>query len=369
MSRRDRLERKCKDKSQPTGTKPAKLVAPPPSHSDNNSIVAFPAGSRVSSVSYCVSDTAPISASSVFTDSSLTDSLIRFDGNTPYVSDISPPVLASAKSVRRTSLGDACEFSPPYIASIVEKIRLVDSGCDIVSGPYRTPIESDRTLEYPMMSDDERNIEGERGAHADGLSEDMHTLFRGLVTEFRSAVAMPDRSRDSMQDIELTRQINSLAPHKDGVDIAKYMRKLEADLRVLGFPRRRWKTVLLQKLQSKTASSIVAGLDRDDTNYNQLKDILMDALGSSLTSLGSKLTTEFASTTRSMSPLETYVYLKSLTDSIDMMCGSKEELLLFIACATYGASRPVLIGQIFSLWLCLPLVKFPIVILVFPLTV
>ncbi len=42
-----------------------------------------------------------------------------------------------------------------------------------------------------------------------------------------------------------------------------------------------------------------------------------------------------------MSRLETYVYLKSLTDSIDMMCGSKEELLLFIACATYRASRPV----------------------------
>ncbi len=117
----------------------------------------------------------------------------------------------------------------------------------------------------------------------------MHTLLRGLVTEFRSAVAMPVRSRDSIQDIELTRQINSLAPHKDGVDIAKYMHKLEADLRDLGCPRRRWKIVLLQKLQSKTASSIVAGLDRDDTNYDQLKDILMDVLGSSLTSLGSKL--------------------------------------------------------------------------------
>ncbi len=34
----------------------------------------------------------------------------------------------------------------------MEKIRLVDSGCDIVSRPDWTLIESDRTLEYPMMN-------------------------------------------------------------------------------------------------------------------------------------------------------------------------------------------------------------------------
>ncbi len=68
---------------------------------------------------------------------------------------------------------------------------------------------------------------------------------------------------------------------------------------------------------------------------------MLDALGSSLTSIGAKLTTEFANATRSMSPLETYVHLKSLMDSVDMMCHSKAELLLFFACATYRASRPV----------------------------
>ncbi len=123
--------------------------------------------------------------------------------------------------------------------------------------------------------------------------------------------------------------------------MAKYVRKLEADLRDLGCPMRHWKSVLLQKLQSKTASSTVAGIDRDEIDYEQLKEILLDALGSSLTSIGAKLTTEFANATRSMSPLETYVHLKSLMDSVDMMCHSKAELLLFFACATYRASRPV----------------------------
>ncbi len=267
-------------------------------------------------------------ARSVFTDTSLTDSLVRSEGNTP-VSDIYP------------SLSDISGRGSHSIASVVDKLRQVDSECDLVGVSDRTLMESDNSVPYPMMSDDERDLESGRGAHSSGLSEDIHALLCGLVTEFRSAVSIPDRSGESMQEMELSRQINSLAPHKDGVDIAKYVRKLEADIRDLGCPRRRWKTVLLQKLQSKMASSIVAGIDREETNYEQLKDILMEALGSSLTSLGAMLTTAFASTTRSMNPLETYVHLKSLMDSVDMLCKTKEELLLFFACATYRASRPL----------------------------
>ncbi len=231
---------------------------------------------------------------------------------------------------------------PPASRSDSSSVVVSLEGCrDLVSESDRTLTESDNTVPYPMMSDDERDLESGRGTHSSGLSEGMQSLLRGLVSEFTRAVAAPDRSRDSMQEIELSRQINSLAPHKDGVDMAKYVRKLEADLRDLGCPMRRWKSVLLQKLQSKTASSIVAGIDRDETDYEQLKEILLDALGSSLTSIGAKLTTEFANATRSMSPLETYVHLKSLMDSVDMMCHSKAELLLFFACATYRASRPV----------------------------
>ncbi len=145
--------------------------------------------------------------------------------------------------------------------------------------------------------------------------------------------------RESSIDADLTRQLNDLAPHKDGVDISKYICKLEADLSDIGCPRRHWKSILLQKLQC--VLYIVAGLDRDTTDYDQVKEILIEALGSSLTSLGVKLTTDFATSTRSMNPLETYAHLKSLMDSVDMMCRSKDELLLFFACATYRASRPV----------------------------
>ncbi len=128
------------------------------------------------------------------------------------------------------------------------------------------------------MSDDECNAErGSAGSSTNpsAVNPEIHSLFREFFSEFSRSGLVMDRPRDSSIDAGLTRQINALAPHKDGVDISKYIRKLEADLRDIGCQRQLWTTILLQKLQSKTASSIVAGLDRDGTDYDQLKDILM----------------------------------------------------------------------------------------------
>ncbi len=42
-----------------------------------------------------------------------------------------------------------------------------------------------------------------------------------------------------------------------------------------------------------------------------------------------------------MSFLETFVYLKGLTDSISMVTDSKEDVLIFIACEDFCATRPL----------------------------
>ncbi len=102
-----------------------------------------------------------------------------------------------------------------------------------------------------------------------------------------------------------------------------------------------FKSILYQKIQSKSASDIVASIDRDTCTYSDLKEILIEALGSSRTSLGIKLILDFQSATKSMSSLETFVYLKGLTESISMVADSKEDVLLFIACAIFRTSRPL----------------------------
>ncbi len=82
---------------------------------------------------------------------------------------------------------------------------------------------------------------------------------------------------------EKNRQVNT---HKDGADIAKYNRKLEADLCDIGVPPSHYKSILYQKLHSKSASATVASIDRDSCMHAELKETLRDALGSSRTSLG-----------------------------------------------------------------------------------
>ncbi len=74
-------------------------------------------------------------------------------------------------------------------------------------------------------------------------------------------------SSSSTSEAELNRQINALAPHKESTDIVKYIKKLEDDLTDIGCPRARFKTILLQKLQSETAAEYISTLDRAGFSY------------------------------------------------------------------------------------------------------
>ncbi len=165
----------------------------------------------------------------------------------------------------------------------------------------------------------------------------MEAMLTRLVCKI---VESRDRSGGDRREDSLTRRMDALAPHKEGHDISKYIEKLEDDLKGLGCPHARWKMVLFQKLQSKSASGIAASVDRDRTSYDQLKALLIRALGTSLTTLGTKLTTEFASTTHTMSLQDSYLHHKAFIDSILMQCNTVDDLALFFARATYRASRP-----------------------------
>ncbi len=142
----------------------------------------------------------------------------------------------------------------------------------------------------------------------------------------------------SSAEVELNRKINAMAPHKEGTDIAKYIKKLEDDLTDINCPRARFKTVLLQKLQSETAADYIASINRSDFTYSELKTALISTLGSSKLSLGVKLA-DFVSDNRSADSLKAYSKIKSLVDSIDMATTDKSDLLLFIATSAFRASR------------------------------
>ncbi len=57
----------------------------------------------------------------------------------------------------------------------------------------------------------------------------------------RDMESPPSARSSSPSYAELNRQINAMAPHKEGADIVKYIKKLEADLTDIGCPRARFK--------------------------------------------------------------------------------------------------------------------------------
>ncbi len=179
-----------------------------------------------------------------------------------------------------------------------------------------------------------------RSSNSDSISPGDVISMMHSFSEFMRTFGPSGRPSGDSSNAELNRQITALAPHKEGTDIVKYIMKLEADLVDIGCPRARFKIILLQKLQSKEATHLVASIDRDEFTYSELKELLIDGLGSSKISLGIKLISEFDSHTKSMNSLESYMYLKGLIDSVSMATHDKGEVLLFLATAIYRALRP-----------------------------
>ncbi len=213
------------------------------------------------------------------------------------------------------------------------------------SGDLRDVEENSGFGEFSTLGRERENFAVPRSnAESDPvISDSDSSLMRSFMQQFTQAMRHMGSSSGASGDSaggDLNRQIAALAPHKDGVDIVKYIMKLEADLSDLGCPRARFKTVLLQKLQSKTSTACVASIDRAHTSYAELKELLVESLGSSRTALGVKLIAEFSNATKSMNSTESYAYLKGLVDSVDMATVDKADVLLFFAMAIYRASRP-----------------------------
>ncbi len=202
--------------------------------------------------------------------------------------------------------------------------------------------EDDLSNTNPRLGDDDSHesagaVRGDNQTLDDMLARRLMSVFDSMARMRPTALSRPASSLAS-KDAELNRQINAMAPHKEGVDIAKYIKKLEDDFTDIECPRARFKTVLIQKLQSETAADYIASINRSDFTYSELKTALISSLGSSKLSLGIKLT-DFASEYRSIDSLKAYAKAKALVDSIDMATDSKADLLLFIASSIFRASR------------------------------
>ncbi len=145
--------------------------------------------------------------------------------------------------------------------------------------------EDDLSNTNPRLGDDDSHesagaVRGDNQTLDDMLAHRLMSVFDSMARMRPTALSRP-ASLLASKDAELNRQINAMAPHKEGVDIAKYIKKLEDDLTDIECPRARFKTVLIQKLQSETAADYIASINRSDFTYSELKTALISSLGSS----------------------------------------------------------------------------------------
>ncbi len=84
------------------------------------------------------------------------------------------------------------------------------------------------------------------------------------------------------------------------MDIAKYVRTLEAEFKELDVERKYWKRLLLSKLPAKIKEHIVEIIEGEHCTYDELKKALLARVGLSKRELEVKLFLELDSDTRSM---------------------------------------------------------------------
>ncbi len=83
-------------------------------------------------------------------------------------------------------------------------------------------------------------LEGMEDAAHNGGEDFGPQSFNRILSNFAKVIenmaSITSTTAGGHSSAEMDRQVNNLPPHKDGVDIEKYIRKLEADLRDIGEP-------------------------------------------------------------------------------------------------------------------------------------
>ncbi len=192
-----------------------------------------------------------------------------------------------------------------------------------------------------MMGDDERpHIPNE----VDPISTMIDTRLKSSFFEFFNGLAssglLSGSSRSSVDsiDADMSREIGQLAAHKDGMDIAKFVANLESNLAIMGCPRRRWKRVLLQKLHSESALEALSTLNKEVATYDEIKERLFESLGSNLVALGVQYREGFSALPFSTNPSEKFKYLSRIVSSLELLCKTREEVIMFLVCSAFRSS-------------------------------
>ncbi len=175
------------------------------------------------------------------------------------------------------------------------------------------------------------------GGSGDPSANEFMRMFQSMMAGLMKA----SDSRGSDTLLDKGKMVDSIPNHKDGTEISKFIRGMEADLRDIGVSRAQYKIILLSKLTPKVREHVVDLVDEEGCTYDSLKRKLLEKVGLSRRDLEIKLFNDLEEDTKSMDRVARYKHVKALVDRVCMMVKDKEELALFMAKRLFRVGLPL----------------------------
>ncbi len=135
-----------------------------------------------------------------------------------------------------------------------------------------------------------------------------------------------------------SREIQSIVSYRDSDEIHHYIMGLEADLKDLEVPSRKWKRILLRKLTPKARKAVRGVVCEGECTYAQLKRALIKKLGLSRSAVTDKL---FGAGEREMRTMDHVSRFQTLRDNMERLvlsCDSVEDVPLAVVVGLFHAT-------------------------------
>jgi len=152
------------------------------------------------------------------------------------------------------------------------------SRSSVRSSRRRTPVRCESS-----GSDNEGEVESDI-EECDPSPRELMKLFHGLLVGLKK-----ESSMSSEGVVDTKSMVSNLLSHKDGMELSKYIRRVEVDLKQLGVSKKLYKTVLLAKLSAKVKDQVVDLVESSDCSYSQLKSASVETVWFSVRDLKIKL--------------------------------------------------------------------------------
>ncbi len=204
----------------------------------------------------------------------------------------------------------------------VSEVRMSAPGASVapghpVSGASVAPSTRDIIESECELDESEEEVDSDK--YGDEITgRDVRRLIKTM------ALSMKDQSMSKLTD-STNGEIQFIVAYRDTDEIHHYIMGLEADLKDLRIPEKRWKRILLRKLTPKARKAVRGFVSEFDCSYSELKSALIKKLGLSRSAVTDKL---FGTSERELKQMDhvcRYQHLRDHMERLVLSCKSVNE--------------------------------------------